>query len=93
MQYFYRFIQFIILSMPVLAIAGIDQNKLVLSEQFNHTLRWDNVESGPLWIDGIAPVRNHDWDMDSVRLESNEDITVRVPAGSELRLFNPEDKR
>ena len=89
MSVFTRLIVCVVLLIPAPVFSGIDQHELNQRQRLDQNLRWDNVQGGPLWVDGDMPEANHAWNMHSVRLQQDEKITLRIPTGTELRFVNP----
>jgi hypothetical protein len=58
-------------------------------EAYQQELRWNNVESAPVWINGVKPEYQDDWKMHRVRLEPNQHVTIFLPAYESLRLYHP----
>ncbi|MBK8816249.1 MAG: hypothetical protein IPN42_12475 [Methylococcaceae bacterium] len=69
--------------------AGIDPMQLRLLEPYSMPLRWDNIEDEPFWISGIKPEYNDDWEMETIRLAPNRQLTVFLPAYETLRFYHP----
>ncbi len=83
------------------AQARIDAMQLRLLEPYQQDLRWDNIESAPKWLNGITPnynpdwlngvkpYYNRDWQMHSVRLNTNQQVNLMLPAYESLRIYHP----
>ncbi|NOT10434.1 MAG: hypothetical protein HOP23_01125 [Methylococcaceae bacterium] len=71
------------------AYARVDAMQLRLLESYQQDLRWDNIESAPEWINGVKPGYNKNWQMHSVLLKPNQQVSVTLPAYESLRLYHP----
>ncbi|HRD68086.1 MAG TPA: hypothetical protein PKY50_18270, partial [Candidatus Competibacter sp.] len=84
------------------AEAGPDQVQIDMAGRYPLPLRWDNVSSEPLWVEGVKPfsapdnrVRDgerHETRMHRVRLAPGESVTVWVPASEGLRVYRPDGR-
>jgi hypothetical protein len=73
---------------PCLVLARVDGMQLRLLEQYRQSLRWDNIENRPYWVNGVQPELDDDWTMHRVHLEPGRHVTVRVPPHESLRVYH-----
>ena len=84
------------------AEAGPDQVQIDMVGRYPLPLRWDNVSSEPLWVEGAKPFsapgsrardgERHETQMHRVRLAPGESVTVWVPANEGLRVYRPDGR-
>ncbi|HUM92653.1 MAG TPA: phosphomethylpyrimidine synthase ThiC, partial [Candidatus Competibacter sp.] len=84
------------------AEAGPDQVQIDMVGRYPLPLRWDNVSSEPLWVEGAKPFsapgsrardgERHETRMHRVRLAPGESVTVWVPANEGLRVYRPDGR-
>ncbi len=84
------------------AEAGPDQVQIDMVGRYPLPLRWDNVSSEPLWVEGAKPFsalgsrardgERHETRMHRVRLAPGENVTVWVPANEGLRVYRPDGR-
>ncbi len=58
-------------------------------ESYQQALRWDNVSTFPMWVNGIKPVYHAKKEMHLVHLEKNDEVSFRLPAYQSVRLYSP----
>ncbi|NOQ34599.1 MAG: hypothetical protein GQ569_01725, partial [Methylococcaceae bacterium] len=73
---------------PVIASAKIDAMELRLLESYQQALRWDNIGTFPMWVNGVKPVYNDKQEMHLVTLKTNEEVSFRLPAYQSVRLYS-----
>lgn len=72
----------------VSAMPDVVQEELL--RQCRLPLRWDNIEGAPAWVDGVFPQYCQDIRMHRVVLEGTDETLLRIPAGEQLRIHDPE---
>lgn len=80
----------LLLQLPGPALAALDPVQEGLLAQYALPLRWDNLEGGGEWVTGKRPVYRRSRDLHLVALAPGESLTVRIPAGEQLRLQRPD---
>lgn len=75
---------------PVPAPAALDGVQQELLRQYQLPLRWDNVEGGAEWVAGTSPRYQRAQGLHLVRLTPGASLTLRIPAGEQLRLQRPD---
>ncbi len=70
-------------------IASPELEYLSQSARPDSFAHWDNIEGAPKWISGPAPRYRLDYGLHVVGLEPGEALTLRVPAGAQIRAYSP----
>lgn len=69
--------------------AGIEPQSIAFLNRYQMPLRWDNVEGSPVWLSGAEPQYSFKHNCHIITLQPGEDVTIRLPAHSFARFFNP----
>ncbi|NOZ54758.1 MAG: hypothetical protein GXP08_16745 [Gammaproteobacteria bacterium] len=69
--------------------AQIDPVEFSLQQSYHATLRWDNIEAAPYWVEGKRPQYQHSLQMHTIHFLKNSYVIVRLPARRYLRLYSP----
>ncbi|NOQ37090.1 MAG: hypothetical protein GQ569_14560, partial [Methylococcaceae bacterium] len=59
-----------------------------LLESYQQALRWDNISTFPMWVNGVKPVYDAKQEMHLVTLKKNEEVSFRLPAYQSVRLYS-----
>lgn len=78
-----------LLVLPGPTYGALDAVQEGLLRQYALPLRWDNLEGGREWLSGPRPVFRRSLGLHLLRLQPGERVTVRIPAGEQLRLQRP----
>ncbi len=73
-----------------IGLADLDDAQLLLLQQYEQPLRWDNVDRDPVWVSGVKPSYSFRHAMSTVTLKPGSCVNVMLPEYEMLRILNPD---